>query len=919
MNPAPANEPVIIIKEWSSKGEIRKVATSTAIGDPATIARLPAELKFTDAQQDVIPTGTAEFLLRAKSSESQKNMNKFCNNRLPRKAQLDDGSVIYVTQLCDQDDTRGRRFLSGDLVCKLQAPITQAPITPPPAATFAVPPAPPGVVRGEGAMEWSVGAHRHAATAHDAAGAGSVPGQRSGGMGGMMGGSGMGGGMGGGQGQPQLGGGYGSQGDGFSGRGQGFEPDEAAAPKRRRLDGQIFGAGQCGGAGRPIEVVTNFYGVRVNPLLRVVQYDVKLESGRGEEVKLAETRRHIVGEALLHLLAPPPVTGWAYDGKAILLVANGELTLTDQAAAAGWARTEHGQLVRSPPAIEPGRRGGVRRFGGTLTLTRAGFEGAFVDFERFHSAVGGSAARVQMMVLDVVLRAQSARRCKVLGDAFYDATLERGTRPWAERNRIAGGLCELWLGYRTAVVYTATGPRLQVDRAASCMLASTELHRFIADKLRVTKLELTGHGEHARLSGIPIPTINRKLTEGARNVKASSKHRMSTDDRMPLMNYTVRGLDTCRCDEARFQEVCGACARCQDGTIPRRSPIEERCETPTWTTVAEWFARNFPSFPITRPDWPCVLAGSQTDPGSCKVPLEFLRILPGQPVQETSPEMLQEMIRQTAIKPHVRFPKIDEIVRAEYAPSTQERRLSEDFGIEVDPQSVRTMGRVLQPCTLRYGNQVYQPDHRGSWNLRNVPFKRPAECAGWAMVQCISDEQMRGVEIATFINTLSRVAVERQMRLGPTVGDAPIKAYGTMQPGAAIKAEKFLSDEVARLERESPGHKIGMLLAIISDSAGENGRYVYPALKRWSHTISGIPVQCVQVSKALKVGDKKKMANDPQYAAGLLLKMNLKLGGENCYAISPERVGSREEGLSLMMQVIAMDCDGLRWIAIDRH
>ena len=745
MNPpaTSANVTEIIIKELSSKGEIRKVATSTAIGDPATLARLPRELIFTDAQQDAIPTSTAVFLLRAKSSESQKNMNKFCHNRLPRKAQLDDGSVIYVTQLCDQDDTMGRRFLTGDLVCKLQAPITQAPITPPAPATFALPPpAPPGVVRGEGAM-----------------------------------------------------------GDGFSGRGHGIEPEAAAAPKRRRLDGQIFGAGQCGGAGRTIEVVTNFYGVRVNPHLRVVQYDVRLESGRGEEVKLAETRRHIVGEALLHLLAPPPVTGCAYDGKAILLVANGELTLTDEAAAAGWARTEHGQLVRSPPAVEPGRRGGARRFGGTLTLTRAGYEGAFVDFERFHSAVGGSAARVQMMVLDVVLRAQSARRCKVLGDAFYDATLERSTRPWAERNRIAGGLCELWLGYRTAVVYTASGPRLQVDRAASCMLASTELHRFMADKLRVAKLELTGRGEHARLSGIPIPSINRKLTEGARNVKVSSRHRMSADGRMPLMNYTVRGLDTCRCDEARFQEVCGACARCRDGTIPRRSPIEERCETPTWTTVAEWFARNFPSFPVTRPDWPCVLVGSQTDPGSCMVPLEFLSILPGQPVQETSPEMLQEMIRQTAIKPHVRFPKIDEIVRAEYAPSTQERRLSEDFGIEVDPQSVRTTGRVLQPCTLRYGNQVYQPDHRGSWNLRNVPFKRPAECAGWAMVQCVSDEQMRGVEIAVFINTLSRVAGERQMRLGPIVGDAPIKAYGAMQPGAVIKAEKFLSDEVARLER----------------------------------------------------------------------------------------------------------------------
>ena len=183
---------------------------------------------------------------------------------------------------------------------------------------------------------------------------------------------------------------------------------------------------------------------------------------------------------------------------------------------------------------------------------------------------------------------------------------------------------------------------------AECMLAPTELHRFIADKLRVTKLELTGRGEHARLSGIPIPTINRQLTEGARNVNVSYIHCMSTTDgRMPLKNFTVRGLDTYRCDEARFQEVCGACARCRDRTIPRQgAPIKERCKTPKRTTVAEWFARKFPSFPVTRPDWPCVLAGSQMDPGRFKVPLEFLRILPSQPVEETSPEMILPVLHE---------------------------------------------------------------------------------------------------------------------------------------------------------------------------------------------------------------------------------------------------------------------------------
>ena len=34
------------------------------------------------------------------------------------------------------------------------------------------------------------------------------------------------------------------------------------------------------------------------------------------------------------------------------------------------------------------------------------------------------------------------------------------------------------------------------------------------------------------------------------------------------------------------------------------------------------------------------------------------------------------------------------------------------------------------------------------------------------------------------------------------------------------------------------------------DKPGENGKYLYPAIKRWSHTVEGLPVQCCQVTKA---------------------------------------------------------------------
>ena len=183
----------VIIKDLS-KGKLQKVATATAIGHRATMSRLPAELCFNDARKDVIPSVTFEFLLRGVSEKDQEYMRRFCGkdqDRLNRKAQLDDGSVIFVTRLSS----------GGDFVCKWLAPITRGLIRQVPSATLAPSAslAPGGAVQGEGEMEWSVDAHhaasthpfvahQHAASAYDAAGSGRSTWQISGGMGGDMGG-----------------------------------------------------------------------------------------------------------------------------------------------------------------------------------------------------------------------------------------------------------------------------------------------------------------------------------------------------------------------------------------------------------------------------------------------------------------------------------------------------------------------------------------------------------------------------------------------------------------------------------------------------------------------------------------------------------------------------------------------------------
>lgn len=615
---------------------------------------------------------------------------------------------------------------------------------------------------------------------------------------------------------------------------------------------------------------------------------------------------------------------YVYDGQSVLYVANGELSLTPQAVQGGWVQSAGAsELVLAPPHTDgpqggDSSRGGARRFGGTLVLKRT--SAADVGFEGFMAATAGDARRVKMMVVDVVLKSQSSSVCKRLSDAFYDNALERSQRPWAERHKISGGLSELWLGYRHAAVYTQLGPMLQVDRAASCMLAPIRLQEFIALKLKVSHgIEFTAHtGSEPRLNGVTITSINHKLTEGTRNIKVCSVHRMSTDRKTPLKEYVVRGLDSVRCDEVRFQEVCRTCERCQR-VADKNAPIEERCERPEWTTLIDWFGRNFPGFPITRPDQPCVLVGSLSQPDRLKLPLEFLSILPAQPVQDNGAEAKLEMLTKTAAAPRERFSKIQQIVCDQFASGNAHNRVSQSFGMQVSPKAVKTIGRVLPPCKLQYGGNWNATPRNGSWNLNNVRFQKP-EGTRWAIVMCASPKQVVGVEIETFVETLDKVANERGMSLGLPVG-SPIEAYSQIETAARRPKEglfeQFLTNEVTSLEQASrlePG-SIGLLLAVLGDTMSESAQYVYPTLKRWSHTVSGIPVQCCQVSKALKTGDRNKMANSPQYVAGLLLKINLKLGGENCYAVTPECINKSDEGIALMQQ----EPQGTMVVGLDVH
>jgi flagellar biosynthesis regulator FlaF len=123
-----AAHPKVIIRDYSSQqGTFLKVTTATALASGTAIAsgaavpRLPPELEaaleltrfeldFVGAAPEHIPADALGFRLRMQDDERLRQFVGSNHSRLPRAAQLRDGSLIFVVE----------RSLSGDFVCKWQ-------------------------------------------------------------------------------------------------------------------------------------------------------------------------------------------------------------------------------------------------------------------------------------------------------------------------------------------------------------------------------------------------------------------------------------------------------------------------------------------------------------------------------------------------------------------------------------------------------------------------------------------------------------------------------------------------------------------------------------------------------------------------------------------------------------------------------
>lgn len=146
-------------------------------------------------------------------------------------------------------------------------------------------------------------------------------------------------------------------------------------------------------------------------------------------------------------------------------------------------------------------------------------------------------------------------------------------------------------------------------------------------------------------------------------------------------------------------------------------------------SVAEYFLKAH-KIRLRFPDLPCVVCGTGTKP--VYFPLEVCHV----PAQRQ--QLLQDskasadMIRVTALPPHVRRREIQNAVQSHVVKDQNHRR----FGLEVNAQMVKLVGRVLTPPDIFYaGDQVLSP-RRGSWNLVKHVLRAPSPrpLTNWALV-----------------------------------------------------------------------------------------------------------------------------------------------------------------------------------------
>ncbi|RWS13137.1 translation initiation factor 2C-like protein, partial [Dinothrombium tinctorium] len=266
-------------------------------------------------------------------------------------------------------------------------------------------------------------------------------------------------------------------------------------------------------------------------------------------------------------------------------------------------------------------------------------------------------------------------------------------------------------------------------------------------------------------------------------------------------------------------------------------------------TVQQYFKDRYKR-DLQYPQFPCLNFGNERR--DIYIPLELCFLVRDQHVRgKLDKEQNSKMIRETAGTPFDRFLEIQKSateIRNESANYLRE------FDIDIDLQPVRTVGKILRPPMLTYGNRQVDPP-AGKWNMDNLKLFRGASLTTWAAINFTRDTKFN-----EFLKRLVDMAIT--MGLQATM---PIQTFTLRNGNEVPNALKTIEKPTFIFWLQFPDDRL------------------YAKMKQFCGQQNGIPTQCL-------LFPTYKRATSPQILANLILKINTKLGGVNQLLSNPPPV-----------------------------
>ncbi|XP_033125721.1 protein argonaute-2-like [Anneissia japonica] len=249
---------------------------------------------------------------------------------------------------------------------------------------------------------------------------------------------------------------------------------------------------------------------------------------------------------------------------------------------------------------------------------------------------------------------------------------------------------------------------------------------------------------------------------------------------------------------------------------------------------------------------PCLHVG---DPAKkTYIPIEMCHIVPNQHCRRklTPMQTSNIYIFKTAIPAPDRLREIQNWTR-EAAHHTDPNLKA--FGISINPNLVKTPGRVLPPPAIKYREERSAQPNEGSWDMRGKKFRNAVNVNVWGII-CFENERFCRSDD---LDKMHSVLVDVSRKIGMPFEYAAFVKYEYPDTNF-VEMFKYYREKYPGLQ----------LLFIVLPGKGND---IYGNIKKAGDSQVGIATQNIQAINAKKAS--------PRTMENICLKINAKLGGIN--------------------------------------